>query len=208
MDRPEYRWIVSAYVDRGGTCAVACTGRKLREFPPGAGVTTLAVCEENGRLRDQAVGLLEKVGYRGVAGLDYRLDPRDGRFKLLDFNPRQGANFRLLADRDMDVVRAMYLDLTDQHLPACTPRDGRRWVVEPFDLLTCTQYLVERRLTISDWLRSYQEVEELAWFSTDDPAPAVFGAAGALSRAVRRLPATAAARACGRAARVVTRGVQ
>jgi len=30
--------------------------------------------------------------------LDYRFDKRDGQYKLLDFNPRIGAQFRLLVD--------------------------------------------------------------------------------------------------------------
>jgi len=204
-DGPEYRWVVSAYVDRKGDCAVACTGRKLREHPPGAGCTALGVCEENRPLQREAVRFLDSVGYRGIADLDYRLDPRDGRFKLLDLNPRQGANFRLFgADNGMDVVRAMYLDLTDQPVPPCRPRDGRRWAVEPFDLWASARYFDAGELSLGAWLRSYRGVEELAWLNADDPVPAIY-AAGEFARSIPPLLGAAAVRVRHKAARRIHR---
>jgi predicted ATP-grasp superfamily ATP-dependent carboligase len=53
------------------------------------------------------------VGFSGVPDLDYRHDERDGRYKLLDFNPRPGANFRMIENcAGIDVVRALHMDLT------------------------------------------------------------------------------------------------
>ena len=53
---------------------------------------------------------MKTIGYMGIMDFDYRLDLRDGRYKLLDFNPRIGAQFRLFESHDgMDVARAMSL---------------------------------------------------------------------------------------------------
>src|SRR5262249_30275198 len=75
----------------------------------------------------------EEIGFRGIADLDWRLDLRDGRYKLVDFNPRVGNQFRLFeTEAGIDVVRAMHLDLTGRPVPPggqpvprrATPRDG------------------------------------------------------------------------------------
>ena len=92
---------------------MAFTGKKLRSHPAFAGVTTLGVSVLNELLRRQTEMLLKAIAYSGIMDIDYRLDKRDGRYKLLDFNPRIGANFRMFEDRaGMDVVRALHLDLT------------------------------------------------------------------------------------------------
>ncbi len=59
------------------------------------------------------------LGFRGIVDLDLRFDPRDAQYKLLDFNPRLGAQFRLFTTgTGVDVARAAYLDLTGQPVAA------------------------------------------------------------------------------------------
>ncbi|GAB7032713.1 hypothetical protein JCM4914_41740 [Streptomyces platensis subsp. malvinus] len=55
----------------------------------------------------QATRFAGRIGFTGTADLDWRLDPPDGRYKLLDFNRRMGAPFRLFeTTAGVDVVRA------------------------------------------------------------------------------------------------------
>ena len=77
----------------------------------------------------------KQIGFHGIADLDWRLDLRDGQYKLVDFNPRVGNQFRLFETQaGMDVIRAMHLDLTGQAIPVSGPIEGRRIIVEHFDL--------------------------------------------------------------------------
>lgn len=63
---------------------------------------------------------------------DYRLDRRDGRCHLLDFNPSMGAQFRLLeGDNGIDVMCALHLDLTGRPVPAGHPVEGRTYMGRP-----------------------------------------------------------------------------
>jgi hypothetical protein len=71
----------------------------------------------------------------------------------------------------MDVVKALYLDLTGQDQPAIVPREGRRWLIEDFDLISSLHYYQEGTLGVRDWVRSFKGVEEAAWFSWTDPRP-------------------------------------
>jgi predicted ATP-grasp superfamily ATP-dependent carboligase len=167
-------WMFNGYFDAQGRCTAAFTGRKLRQSPPDAGATTLGLCEPNRALEEIAKRFMEAVGYRGIVDIDYRLDNRDGQYKLLDVNPRIGASFRLFAAVDgMDVLRAMYLDLASEADVSAIQAGGRRWMVEPQDLRSSMTYFRRGDLTIRAWVRSLCRVEEAAWWSSRDPLPFV-----------------------------------
>ena len=169
---PESVWMFNGYFNADSDCLVAFTGRKIRQHPPRTGVTTLGVCESNASVEDTTRRLMKAIGYRGIVDMGYRFDARDGQYKLLDVNPRLGATFRLFVGGDgMDVVRAMYLDLTGQPVPPTATSDGRKWWVEPFDVWTARALVREHSLTWGQWLRSLRGVREAAWFAADDPMP-------------------------------------
>lgn len=165
-------WIFNGYFDHASACLVGFTGVKLRQSGREDGATSLALCRPNRELRSQAVQLLEGLGYRGLVDVDYRYDPRDGRFKLLDVNPRLGSSFRLFVNSEgIDVFRALYLDLTGRPVPAGEDCGGRKWMVENFDAVAALRAAREGALTPRGWLRSLRGVNEAAWFAADDPLP-------------------------------------
>jgi predicted ATP-grasp superfamily ATP-dependent carboligase len=126
----------------------------------------------NGALSSQVERLLKAINYAGIMDIDYRFDRRDGQYKILDFNPRIGAQFRLFEDRNgIDVVKAMYYDLTGQPVCRSPQIDGRIFIVEPQDFLCSLYSLWRRKLTLGDWWRSLRGVREFAWFKWNDPAP-------------------------------------
>ena len=115
---------------------------------------------------------MKAVGYQGILDIGYRLDPRDGQYKVLDINPRLGQAFRLfVAQNNHDVARALYLDLTNQAQPPVERREGRRWMIEDFDLISSLHYYQEGALTPWQWVTSFARLEEMAWFNWSDPAP-------------------------------------
>jgi D-aspartate ligase len=165
-------WMFNGYFDRDSACVVGFTGRKLRQTPPYAGVTSLGVCLRNEAVEETTVRWMKELGYRGVLDIGYRFDARDGSYKVLDVNPRIGATARLfVAQNGMDVARALYLDMTGQPVPTAPQREGRRWMVEDGDLHSALTYIRDGRLTASQWARSLLGVREGAYFALDDPAP-------------------------------------
>jgi D-aspartate ligase len=166
-------WFFHGYADARSECLVSFTGVKLRSYPAYAGATTLGRCQDNQILRGQAEDLLRTIGYRGIMDLDYRLDLRDGEYKLLDFNPRVGAQFRLFEDEaGVDVVRALHLDLTGRKVRRRPPAQGRVFVLEPRDLASSLVYRRAGDLDLRSWLASLRGTRrEAAWFARDDLAP-------------------------------------
>jgi predicted ATP-grasp superfamily ATP-dependent carboligase len=169
---PESVWMLNGYFDGESECRGAVTGRKLRQLPPYTGVTSLGICVPNPDVEETTRRFMKQVGYRGVLDIGYRYDERDGEYKLLDVNPRVGATFRLFAGANgLDVVRALYLDLTGQPIPADRAPWGRRWLVENFDASSGLKSRRNGRLTARGWLSSLRDVDETAWLALDDPRP-------------------------------------
>jgi D-aspartate ligase len=165
-------WMFNGYFNRESECLVAFTGKKIRQAPVYTGYTSLGICLKNEAVEETTKSFMKKIGYKGILDIGYRYDARDGKYKVLDINPRIGATFRLfVADNGMDVARAAYLDLTGQHVPLSTTQEGRKWFVEDRDVVSCIRYYRDKKLTVSQWLRSFKGVQEAAYFAADDLVP-------------------------------------
>jgi D-aspartate ligase len=128
-------WFVHAYFGANSACVVRFTGVKTHSWPVGGGVTACGYSVLNPALADLTERFCKAIGYHGVADLDWRFDRRDGQYKLVDFNPRVGAQFALFStSTELDVVRALHLDLTARNIAVGEQIYGRRIVVEPFYL--------------------------------------------------------------------------
>ncbi|MES5820987.1 ATP-grasp domain-containing protein [Streptomyces sp. RG80] len=150
-------WFFHGYADRSGAVRGGGVGVKLRAWPRGAGLTAVGRWAPDPTVQALAERITGELGYRGIFDLDFRRDA-EGRHHLLDFNPRPGAQFRLFTDTaDLDVVRALHLDLTHRPLPEGVPRAGREFVVENYAPLTV--------------LRPVSAGRERAWGARDDRAP-------------------------------------
>ena len=155
---PDRDWFFHGYADGSGAVRAGGPGRKQLAWPRGAGLTAVGRWTPNPQVQALAERLTGELGYRGIFDLDFRRCGTTGRYHLLDFNPRPGAQFRLFADSaGLDVVRAQHLDLTGRPLPDGAPLAGRTFVVENYAPLTA--------------LRPAPDGRELAWYARDDPGP-------------------------------------
>jgi predicted ATP-grasp superfamily ATP-dependent carboligase len=167
-------WIAHLYRPIGDGAPLVFTGIKLRSWPAGGGVTTRGIAAPHPELAAMTAGFCRAIGFRGVADLDWRRDHRDGRLKLVDFNPRVGAQFQLFrTTTGVDVVRALYLDLTGHAVPQGAQIDGRELVVEHLDALAAVNARLHHRPGAAAWHGSFPRPvrRETAWLAWDDPLP-------------------------------------
>jgi D-aspartate ligase len=167
-----YDWFFHGYCSEDSTCRPAFTGVKERSYPAHAGLTSLGRAVPNARLRNEVVELLGTISYRGIVDIDIRWDARDDQYKLLDVNPRLGAQFRLFEDSaGTDVVIAQYLDLTGQPVPEGDQINERSYLVENYDPIAAMSYWRDGELQLRSWIASLRTVNEVAWFARDDLQP-------------------------------------
>ena len=165
-------WVFTGYFDDDCELLFGAGGTKLRQYPIHVGTTCFGDVRSNPELEKVTARFVKALGYRGVFDCGYRYDAREGRYKLLDAHPRVGANFRQCVGRDgLDVVRAMYLDLTGQPVPRDVPAEGRVWWVEDFDVAAAVDSWREGGFSLRRWARTLRRVDEPAWFARDDLAP-------------------------------------
>jgi D-aspartate ligase len=166
-------WMCNGYFNRDSDCLAAFTGKKLRQWPPHAGVASLSECAPNETVEGTTRRFLKAVGYQGLVGIGYRYDARDGLYKVLDVNARLSAVFRLfVAANGMDIARVAYLDLTHQSVPPITIPAGRKWMMEE-DFISAFLYARQGKLTFKQWRESLRGVKEWLWLSRDDVMPFV-----------------------------------
>lgn len=185
---------LDGYVARDGTLTALLARRRLRMFPRDFGNSTLtvsiALSDAEGAV-DSLRRLFEDVGYTGLFDAEYKLDERDGLYKLLEVNTRAWWQIGLWPGCGVAVCRLAYRDALGEPVePVTTYEVGRRWVHEFRDL---PAWLGER-----DWrlapLVSWRDCE-YAIFSQDDTRPFVLAARhdarSVLSRARRWWPSRA-----------------
>jgi predicted ATP-grasp superfamily ATP-dependent carboligase len=171
---PGEDWMFDGYFNVDSECLFGITAGKVRRFPVDTGVTSLGMCLHNDTVLRTTIQFMQAIRYRGILDIGFRYDWRDGRYKVLDVNPRIGCTFRLFAGADgTDVAHALYLDLTGQPVPGAQPVDGRKWIVEDFDLLSALRSWKTGALNLRGWLQSLRGVREAACFAWDDPLPAL-----------------------------------
>ncbi|MFF8270509.1 ATP-grasp domain-containing protein [Streptomyces sp. NPDC016562] len=136
---PDTDWFFHGAFARGGRPLLAGSGRKELSWPVRTGLTAVGRWLPDPAVEEAGLRLAERLGYHGILDLDFRRDEQ-GVFRLVDFNPRPGAQFRLFTDAaGMDVVQALYLDLTGQRVPEPVGGPGRVFLAENYALLAAVR---------------------------------------------------------------------
>ena len=79
---------VVVLLDRRHRLVASFTMRKLGQFPTTGGPTTMAVSTDDPALVEQVLPLCEASRWEGPAEVELKVDPRDGRTKVIEINPR------------------------------------------------------------------------------------------------------------------------
>ncbi len=121
---------LGSYLTPGGEALGVFTGRKLRQTPPGVGTCRVGEAVRAGEVEELGLRLLRSIGFHGLSQVEFKRDPRDGRFKLMEINPRLWQWHGLAAACGVDLPRIAYWHLLGARLPpARMRREGLRWAI-------------------------------------------------------------------------------
>ena len=96
------------YLDDDGQPLFDFTKRIVRRHPFNMGPGTYHVTDHIPALRDPALALFRQVGLRGVANVEFKLDPRDGTLRLIECNARFTSSNELLVRAGFDLAPWVY----------------------------------------------------------------------------------------------------
>jgi predicted ATP-grasp superfamily ATP-dependent carboligase len=150
-------------------------GQRCRQIPMDFGTaTTFAQSVDVPELVDYSNMLLSEIDYYGLAEVEFKQDPRDGIFKLLEINPRSWKWHTLAVKAGVDIPYLVYKDLVgkgcDQNL---TCRVDVKWVELIPDLYVACGEIIRGNLRVRDYIESLKGEVEFAVASRDDPWPIV-----------------------------------
>ena len=123
-------YTVGSYIARDGRALGVFSGRKLRQTPPGIGTCRVGEAVWVEEAVDAALRLLEAFGYFGLSQVEFKRDPRDGSFKLMEINARLWQWHGLASACGVDLPRIAYADLVGEPPPAAQMNGfGKRWAI-------------------------------------------------------------------------------
>lgn len=148
--------------------------RRSRQHPPEFGrASTYVETIELPALETLSERFLRAINYYGLVELEYKLDPRDGRYKLLDVNARTWGYHSLGSGAGVDFPYLLFADQLGQTVPSCRGRTGVRWVRLITDAPTAALEIFRGRQDFWAYLRSLQQAGVESVFSPEDPLPAL-----------------------------------
>jgi predicted ATP-grasp superfamily ATP-dependent carboligase len=123
-------YTVGSYLARDGRRLGIFCGRKLRQTPPGIGTCRVGEAVWVEEAVDAAMRLLRAFGFHGLSQVEFKRDPRDGRFRLMEINPRLWQWHGLATACGVDLPRIAYADLVGEPVPAASMNGaGKRWAI-------------------------------------------------------------------------------
>ena len=157
---------------RGGKPIASLTARRTRQFPFDFGYSSSFV--ETMNVPDivaPSLRLLDAMKYTGIVEIEYKFDARDGRFKLLDINPRLWTWAPLGARAGVDFPLLLWRLMLDMPVPELTAPPGVAWVRMSTDVPAAIHEMLRGRLNPFSYLCSLRSPLEFALFAADDPLP-------------------------------------
>jgi D-aspartate ligase len=162
----------SCLLFKDGKSIASMEAQRWRQHPPEFGrAATYVESIDRPDLREMSVRFLKEINYYGLAEVEYKLDPRDGKLKLLDVNARTWGFHALGAPAGVDFSYLLFADQTGQAVEECQGRAGVGWIRMVTDVPSCVLGLINGHLKWKDYTRSLDHVGIESVFSSEDLLP-------------------------------------
>jgi len=162
-----------ALFGRGASIA-SMVARRTRQHPPEFGrASTFVESIENEQLEEMSARFLKAIDYYGLVELEYKRDPRDGQFKLLDVNARTWGYHTLGFEAGVDFPWLLFCDQLDRPVERVRARAGVSWIRMATDFPTAVSEICRGRLHWGEYWRTLRSASADAVFSLADPMPGV-----------------------------------
>lgn len=122
-------------------------------------------------LEELSERFLRAIDYYGLVEVEYKLDPRDSQYKLLDVNARTWGFHSVGATAGVNFAHMLYLDQIGQSVSSCKGQPGIGWVRMTTDIPAAFVACLGGDLDFRSYLRSLRSCSTEAVFSSEDPVP-------------------------------------
>lgn len=122
-------------------------------------------------LEELSERFLRAIDYYGLVELEYKLDPRDSQYKLLDVNARTWGYVSLGAQAGVDFSYLLYSDQIGLPVSFSKGRTGLAWIRTTTDFPASMLAILSGDTGLKSYLHSLRNCKVEAVFSAKDPLP-------------------------------------
>ncbi len=181
----------NCYFDKAGQALATFVARKLRQWPPHTGTSSLGEECRNDVVLEETVRLFRDVDFRGLGYLEMKRDRRTGRHLMIEANIGRPTGRSAIAEAGgVELLFAMYCDLVGLPLPQGLEQrySGVKWIYWRVDLQAAVLGWWRGELTATQWWRSVRGRKMEAVFSWTDPLPFLLDVASVPKALARHWP--------------------
>ena len=176
----ENLYTITTYSNKSNDIIAYSTGHKIRQNPPDAGTIISGKVTQEPVLFDLAQRLIKNINFYGIANTEFKKDDKDGRFKLIEINPRPGKwNYSVTASG----INMPYIALKEAEGEAQKPispsKQSLIWIVFIEDFLF-SLFLFKKRgykefsISFKQWRKSIKGKKIFPIFDIKDLGPFIF----------------------------------
>jgi predicted ATP-grasp superfamily ATP-dependent carboligase len=181
-------YTVGSYLDASSRPLAVFSGHKLRQYPHAGGSCLAGVSRWEPELVAAALRLLQELRFHGVSQVEFKRDPRDGRYCLMEINARHWKWHSLATACGVNLSLAAYSDAIGRPFVAPQQRDGRKWIVVNKDVPLALLEVARGQRDPLDYVRSLRGVRVDGLHSLRDPLPGLLNAEAVVRQVVTRRP--------------------
>jgi len=184
----DQHFFVDGFVDRHGEIRTLFARRRKRMYPVDFGDSSYMTSVPLDEVAEAAAGirtLFADMPYRGIFSVEFKQDPRDGRFRLIEVNTRPWAMNEFATNSGVDVIVMSYRDALGDDIPELARYQvGRSSAVLMEDVSAGFKLIRRGELGVGEWLGDMLR-SEWTLFSWDDPLPDLARHAGSIAEKFR-----------------------
>jgi len=139
-----------------GQPLVEFTARKVRNAPPKLGAPRVVVSQEIPVILESGRQIVKALGFDGYSCTEFKWDPRDNTYKLMEVNGRHNLSSLLSIECGLNFPWMQYKHLMKGELPTQSSWEkGVYWIDFLTDALYSAKSFRQERYSIKEYLRPY-----------------------------------------------------
>jgi predicted ATP-grasp superfamily ATP-dependent carboligase len=159
---------------RDGKAHSTLVARRMRQHPREFGrAATYVETIDLPEIEELSERFLRDIDYYGLVEVEFKQDPRDGQYKLLDVNARTWGFHSIGGPAGVDFPYLLYADQVGKTVEHARGRAGVGWLRLVTDLPTAASYLWDGELDLRSYWRSLVRTRTESVFCLRDPMPSV-----------------------------------
>lgn len=184
-------WSYHGIADASGEVLASFVGRKVRTYPAQDGESAYIEMAHDESLSKLGREVARRCPLQGVFKMDFKRDPRDGRWYLLEINARYNLWHYMAARNGVNLMAAAYDYLVDHKQPRQPAYSTRhRWLSLELDFKAYREMASRDEITLAGWLGSILgSAKVYGIFAWRDPGPLFHFWRGRFSRRLARTTA-------------------